>query len=97
MPVAGNALQGSIGNDPVALVRRNHSLGCDPSPRRHHRGMTRCRISLPSQAMALSDEEFPIVAESLAVIEEAQDDGVYLFGEGIEESSAGAVLMPTRR
>ena len=24
-------------------------------------------------------------------------DGVYLFGEGIEESSAGAVLMPTRR
>jgi len=51
----------------------------------------------PEQAMALSDEEFPIVAESLAVIEEAQDDGVNVFGDGIEESSAGAVLPPTRR
>jgi len=54
-----------------------------------------CRISLPSQAMALSDEEFPIVAESLAAIEEAQDDGVNVFGDGIEK--VPPVLFSRRR
>ncbi len=52
----------------------------------HHRDMTKYLISFPSEAMALTDEEFPIVsAESHAVIQEAKAAGVYVFGGGIEE------------
>jgi len=48
--------------------------------------MTKYLISFPSEAMVLTDEEFPIVvAESHAVIEEAKAAGVYVFGGGIEE------------
>lgn len=49
--------------------------------------MTKYLISFPSEAMVLTDEEFPIVvAESHAVIEEAKAAGVYVFGGGIAES-----------
>ncbi len=52
----------------------------------HHRDMTKCLISFPSEAMVLTDEEFPIVStESHAVIEEAKAAGVYIFGGDIEE------------
>lgn len=52
----------------------------------HHQDMTKYLISFPSEAMVLTDEEFPIVsAESHAVIEEAKAAGVYVFGGGIEE------------
>ena len=48
--------------------------------------MTKYLISFPSQAMVLSDKEFPtVVAESHAVIEEAKEAGVYVFGGGIAE------------
>lgn len=48
--------------------------------------MTKYLISFPSEAMVLTDEEFPIVvAESHAVIEEAKAAGVYVFGGGIHE------------
>ncbi|HEX7781415.1 MAG TPA: transcription initiation protein [Sphingobium sp.] len=48
--------------------------------------MTKYLISFPSEAMVLTDEEFPIVvAESHAVIEEAKVAGVYVFGGGINE------------
>ena len=48
--------------------------------------MTKYLISFPSDAMVLTDEEFPIVsAEAHAVIEEAKAAGVYVFGGGIEE------------
>jgi glycosyltransferase involved in cell wall biosynthesis len=48
--------------------------------------MTKYLISFPSEAMVLTDEEFPIVvAESHAVIEEAKAAGVYVFGGGIDE------------
>jgi len=48
--------------------------------------MTKYLISFPSEAMVLTDEEFPIVvAESHAVIEEAKAAGVYVFGGGIAE------------
>lgn len=48
--------------------------------------MTKYLISFPSDAMNLTEEEFPIVsAESHAVIEEAKAAGVYVFGGGIEE------------
>lgn len=48
--------------------------------------MTKYLISFPSEAMVLTDEEFPIVAaEAHAVIEEAKAAGVYVFGGGIEE------------
>ena len=48
--------------------------------------MTKYLISFPSEAMVLTDEEFPIVsAESHAVIEQAKAAGVYVFGGGIEE------------
>jgi hypothetical protein len=48
--------------------------------------MTKYLISFPSEAMVVTDEEFPIVvAESHAVIEEAKAAGVYVFGGGIDE------------
>ncbi len=48
--------------------------------------MTKYLISFPSEAMVLSEEEFPIVVEeSHAVIEEAKAAGVYVFGGGIAE------------
>lgn len=48
--------------------------------------MTKYLISFPSEAMVLSEEEFPVVfAESHAVIEEAKAAGVYVFGGGIDE------------
>jgi hypothetical protein len=48
--------------------------------------MTKYLISFPSEAMVLSDEEFPIVsAAGHAVIEEAKAAGVYVFGGGIDE------------
>lgn len=49
--------------------------------------MTKYLISFPSEAMELTDEEFPIVvAESHAVIAEAKAVGVYVFGGGIAEA-----------
>ena len=48
--------------------------------------MTKYLISFPSEAMVLTQEEFPIVvATSHAVIEEAKAAGVYVFGGGINE------------
>jgi len=52
----------------------------------HHVHMTKYLISFPSEAMVLTDAEFPIVAaDAHAVIEEAKAAGVYVFGGGIEE------------
>jgi hypothetical protein len=49
--------------------------------------MTKYLISFPSEAMVLTDDEFPIVAAAArAVIEETKAAGVYVFGGGIEES-----------
>lgn len=48
--------------------------------------MTKYLISFPSEALVLTDEDFPIVsADSRAVIEEAKVAGVYVFGGGIAE------------
>lgn len=48
--------------------------------------MTKYLISFPSEAMALTDEELPIVdAAAHAVIEDAKAAGVYVFGGGIDE------------
>jgi hypothetical protein len=48
--------------------------------------MTKYLISFPSEAMVLTEEEFPIVsAAANAVIEEAKAAGVYLFAGGIVE------------
>ncbi len=48
--------------------------------------MTKYLISFPSEAMVVSAEDLPIVsAESHAVIQEAKDAGVYVFGGGINE------------
>ncbi len=57
-----------------------------PSAAELDRDMTKDLISCPSEAMVLTDEEFPIVAaEAHAVIEEAKTAGVYVFGGGIAE------------
>ncbi|WP_091741016.1 YciI family protein [Phenylobacterium immobile] len=63
--------------------------------------MTKYLISFPSEAMALTREEFPIVAaEARAVIEEAKFAGVYVFGGGINEQvepvrvAAGGTVSP---
>jgi len=48
--------------------------------------MIKYLISFPSGAMAMSEEELPVVAaEARAVIAEAKAAGVYVFGGGINE------------
>ncbi len=48
--------------------------------------MTKYLISFPSEAMVLTEEEFPaVVAESHAVIAAAKAVGVYVFAGGIAE------------
>lgn len=48
--------------------------------------MTKYLISFPSEAMVLTEAEFPIVAEAArAVIQEAKAASVYVFGGGIDE------------
>lgn len=55
--------------------------------------MAKYLISFPSEAMVLTDEEFPIVvAESHAVIEDAKAAGVYVFGGGIDEAVAPVLV-----
>ncbi|WP_293322056.1 transcription initiation protein [Phenylobacterium sp.] len=57
-----------------------------PEPVVHHRGMTKYLISFPSEAMSLTEAEYPIVAaDARAVIEQAKLAGVYVFGGGINE------------
>ncbi len=49
--------------------------------------MTKYLISFPSAAMAVSEEELPAVADAAhAVVQEAKDAGVWVFGGGIDES-----------
>ena len=48
--------------------------------------MTKYLISFPSEAMIVSHEELPAVADAArAVIEEARAAGVYVFAGGIHE------------
>jgi hypothetical protein len=55
--------------------------------------MTKYLISFPSEAMVLTAEEFPVVAEDAhAVIEEAKTAGVYVFGGGIAEDVAPVLV-----
>ncbi|GAA1505266.1 hypothetical protein GCM10009677_41970 [Sphaerisporangium rubeum] len=49
--------------------------------------MTKYLISFPSDAMVVSQEELPAVADAAhAVVREAKDAGVWVFGGGIDES-----------
>ena len=58
--------------------------------------MTKYLISFPSEAMVLSDEEYPIVAAAAhAVIAEAKAAGVYVFGGGIEEAIDPVLVSAT--
>lgn len=66
-------------------------------------GMTKYLISFPSEAMVISEEDFPVVAANArAVVEEAKAAGVYVFAGGINEqadpvmvSSDGSVSAET--
>ena len=49
--------------------------------------MTKYLISFPSGAMVFPDEDLPAVSDaSHAVVQEAKDAGVWVFGGGIDES-----------
>ena len=51
--------------------------------------MTKYLISFPSGAMDVTPEELPAVADAAhAVVREAKDAGVWVFGGGIDESVA---------
>ncbi|HEU4665586.1 MAG TPA: transcription initiation protein [Dokdonella sp.] len=55
--------------------------------------MTKYLISFPSRAMVVPDGEFQAVADAAhAVIQEAKDAGVYVFGGGIDEDVAPVVV-----
>lgn len=61
----------------------------DGRPRVHDQGVTKYLISFPSAAMDLSPKEFEQAGiDSRAVIQEAKDAGVYVFGGGIHEGVA---------
>ena len=48
--------------------------------------MTKYLISFPSSAMVVSPDELPAVADAAhAVVQEAKDAGVWVFGGGIDE------------
>ena len=50
--------------------------------------MTKYLISFPSGAMDVTEEELPAVSDaSHAVVQEAKDAGVWVFGGGIDESA----------
>lgn len=52
-------------------------------------------ISFPSAAMVLTEDEFEdVVQESHAVIAEAKTAHVYVFGGGIDEGVAPALVHP---
>jgi hypothetical protein len=55
--------------------------------------MAKYLISFPSEAMVVTDEEFPsVVTDSHAVIEETKKAGVYVFGGGIDEQVAPVLV-----
>lgn len=55
--------------------------------------MTKFLISFPSEAMQVSAEELPAVADaSHAVIEAAKAAGVYVFGGGVDEAVAPVLV-----
>jgi hypothetical protein len=55
--------------------------------------MTKYLISFPSFAMAIPEEDLPTVAaDAHAVIQEAKDAGVYVFGGGINEGVAPVLV-----
>jgi hypothetical protein len=55
--------------------------------------MTKYLISFPSCAMVIPDGEWQAVADAAhAVIREAQEAGVYVFGGGIDEGVAPVVV-----
>ncbi|TFB99264.1 MULTISPECIES: YciI family protein [unclassified Cryobacterium] len=55
--------------------------------------MTKYLISFPSDAMVVTDEEFPVVvADSHAVVAEAKAAGVWVFGGGIDEGVAPVLV-----
>ena len=55
--------------------------------------MTKYLISFPSSAMQLDSHEFEAAGrDSHAVIQEMKDAGVYVFGGGIDEDVASAMV-----
>ncbi len=55
--------------------------------------MTKYLISFPAHAMDVPEEEMPAVSvDSHAMIEEAKAAGIYVFGGGIDESIAPALV-----
>ena len=55
--------------------------------------MTKYLISFPAQAMRVRDEDMAAVRESShAVIREAKDAGVYVFGGGINEGATSLMV-----
>lgn len=55
--------------------------------------MTKYLISFPSEAMVVTDDVLPAVADAAhAVIEEAKAAGVYVFGGGINEQVPAALV-----
>ena len=51
--------------------------------------MTKYLISFPGRAMEVADDEWELVSrESHAVVQQAKDAGVWVFGGGIDESVA---------
>jgi len=55
--------------------------------------MAKYLISFPSRAMVIPDGEFQAVADAAhAVIQRAKDEGVYVFGGGIDEDVAPVVV-----
>ena len=79
-----DALSSRIGEGspvPVAKTRNRHDDEGEIDP------MTKYLISFPGAAMVFPDEDLQAVSDALqAVVQEARDAGVWVFGGGIDES-----------
>jgi hypothetical protein len=74
-------------SNPVRPVRRSGRISTEEL------AMTKYLISFPSRAMVVPDGEWQAVADAAhAVIRQAQDAGVYVFGGGIDEDVATVVV-----
>src|ERR1700688_1009752 len=76
-----------VPNHPLAFRREMPDWRANSHP--EDRTMTKYLISFPGSAMDIPDEDIAAVGEAAhAVIREAKDAGVYVFGGGINEDVA---------
>src|SRR5262249_39115390 len=83
---------GRVSDSERGVRRRSERRPEEGAGRKGSHGMTRYLISFDDGAMTFPAQELPDVAEAaLAVVHEAQEAGVWVFGAGLESQRASIV------